>query len=784
MILKVEQDERANVRDLRSGLVTEVNTSIQWFDGTKERIKKMFDKIELSVSSYDTAWVAMVPSPNTPEAPFFPECAKWIVDNQLSDGSWGLPHRHPLLVKDALSSTLACVLALKRWGIGENQINKGLQFIELNSASLTDQKQHTPFGFDITFPGMLEHAKDLALNLPLKSEYVDAMLCGRDLELRSGYGGNTEARKAYLAYVSEGLGKLQDWKMVMNYQRKNGSLFNSPSTTAAAFSHLQDADCLRYLQSVLEKFGNAVPTIYPLDMYARLSMVDMLERLGIDRHFRKEIKFMLDETYGYWLQGNEEIFLDCATCAMAFRILRVNGYEVSSDMLTQFTKECFFSSLGGYLKDTRGALELFKASQIIYPDESLLEKQNSWTNHFLKQELSSGSIYADRLGKHLTTEVQDALNFPYYADLERLSNRRSIEHYTVDETRILKTSYRCSNIGNEHFLKLAVEDFNVCQSVHREELEHLARWVMEKRLDKLKFARQKLDYCYFSSAATLFAPELSDARMSWAKNAVLTTVVDDFFDVGGSEEELVNLIQLIEKWDVDGSTHCCSEHVEILFSALHSTICEIGDKAFTWQGRKVTSHIIEIWLDLLKSMFTETRWSRIKMTPTLDEYMTNGYVSIALGPIVLPALYFVGPKLTEEEVRNPELHDLFKAMSTCGRLLNDWRGFQRESKEGKLNAVSLHMIHGSGVVTEEEAIRKLKDLISSHRRQLLRLVLRENNSIIPRPCKDLFWKMIKVLHLFYMKDDGFTLDEMINAANAVVAKPISFHELENLWMEN
>ena len=71
---------------------------------------------------------------------------------------------------------------------------------------------------------------------------------------------------------------------------------------------------------------------------------------------------------------------------------------------------------------------------------------------------------------------------------------------------------------------------------------------MENRLDKLKFARQKLAYCYFSAAATLFAPELSDARISWAKNGVLATVVDDFFDVGGSEEELMNLIQLIEKY--------------------------------------------------------------------------------------------------------------------------------------------------------------------------------------------------------------------------------------------
>lgn len=41
----------------------------------------------------------------------------------------------------------------------------------------------------------------------------------------------------------------------------------------------------------------SVPTIYPLDMYAHLCMVDTLERLGIDRHFKQEIKSVLDETY-------------------------------------------------------------------------------------------------------------------------------------------------------------------------------------------------------------------------------------------------------------------------------------------------------------------------------------------------------------------------------------------------------------------------------------------------------------------------------------------------------
>jgi ent-kaurene synthase len=102
---------------------------------------------------------------------------------------------------------------------------------------------------------------------------------------------------------------------------------------------------------------------------------------------------------------------------------------------------------------------------------------------------------------------------------------------------------------------------------------------------------------------------------------------------------------------------------------------------------------------------------------------------------------------------------------------------QRESEEGKLNAVSLCMIHGGGVFTEEEAIKELKSIIGSKRRELLKLVLQEKGSVVPRACKDFFWKMIKVLHLFYMKDDGFTSNEMINAVNAVIEEPIVLNEM-------
>ncbi|KAK7271353.1 hypothetical protein RJT34_27171 [Clitoria ternatea] len=761
-----------------SNVKNRMNSTTLCLEDSQERIRKMFNKVELSVSSYDTAWVAMIPSPTSPHAPFFPQCLNWLLDNQLSDGSWGLRDRHPLLLNDALLSSLACILALKQWSVGEDQINKGLQFIESNITSINDEKQQLPIGFDILFPSLVDHAQILGINLPIGDISLEAMIQKKEVELQRGSKSNSEGWRAYLAYISEGMLKSRDWKTIMKYQRKNGSLFNSPATTAAVFQHLKNAECLNYLQSVLEKFGNAVPTVYPLDIYARLCMIDSLERLGINHHFKEEIRSVLDETYRYWLQGVEDIFLDPTTCAMAFRLLRLNGYDVSSDPFYQYSEDKFADSLKGYLKDVGAVLELYRASQIIiHPDESVLVRQSSWTRHFLKQESLPYRVYADKLRSHVDLQVKDILNFPYHANLERLLNRRSMEHYNVEETRILKTSYRSCNLADQEILKLAVEDFNICQSIHSDELKQLSRWVVENKLDKLKFARQKLAYCFFSSAATLFTPELSDARISWAKNGVLTTVVDDFFDVGSSEEEQVDLIQLVEEWDVDINTVCCSETVKTIFSAIHSTVCEIGERSVKWQGRNVKNNVIMIWLNLIQSMFKEAEWLRNQIVPTIDDYMENAYISFALGPIVLPALYLVGHKLSDEVAENNELNYLYKLMSTSGRLLNDIHSYKRESEEGKLNAVTLCIASGNGVITAEDAIEEMKGMAEEKRIELLKLILQEKGSMVPRDIKDLFWKMMKVLNLFYLKDDGFTKDNMHSSVNAVLKEPVILNEL-------
>ncbi|KAK3143742.1 hypothetical protein QOZ80_4AG0304370 [Eleusine coracana subsp. coracana] len=516
------------------------------------------------------------------------------------------------------------------------------------------------------------------------------------------------------------------------------------------------------------KSAKYVSMAYPKYIYNYLSMVDLLDNMGISRHFAGEIKGILDMTYSCWLQRDEEIMQDMETCAMAFRILRMNGYNVSSKDLSHVAEASgFYNSLHGYLSDTRSLLELHKASEVsIYEDELILYCIGSWSGCLLKEQLTSSALKRTPL----LEEVEHTLNFPFYTTLDRLDHRRTIEHrLDVSGHQMLKTAYLPCQ---EDILDMGIRDFNTSQSIYQQELEHLDSWVKESRLDQLPFARQKLAYFYLSAAGTIFPPELSDVRKFWALNGVLTTVVDDFFDVGGSKEELENLVALAEMWDEHYKIEYYSEQVEIVFSAIYTSVHQLGAKASAVQGRDVTKHIVEIWVDLLRSMMTEVEWRISNYVPTSGEYLTNAYMTFALGPIVLPALYFVGPKLSESVVRDPEYRELFRLMSTCGRLLNDAQTYEREYSEGKVNSVSLLVLQSGGSMSIEDARKEIQKPIATCRRTLLRLVLRQEGAV-PRPCKELFWKMCKVCYFFYSRSDGFSSPEAkASEVHAVIHKPL------------
>ncbi|KAL0323969.1 UNVERIFIED_CONTAM: Cis-abienol synthase, chloroplastic [Sesamum calycinum] len=674
----------------RPVIVAKRNLNVSATDGNfigKIRERLNDGKVEISPSAYDTAWVAMGPARgySGSKQPCFPQCLDWIMENQNPDGSWGLQYPgHPLLVKDSLSCTLACVLALRKWDVGQQLVQSGLDFIMSHGWAASNKDQFSPVGFSVIFPAMINYAKELDITLPLSSTLVDSLLHNRDSEIR---------RNGNLEYVAEGLGNSCNWKEILTHQTSNGSLFISPATTAAALIHCHDDKCFQYLISVLKVFDRWVPTMYPMDIYTHLRVVDTLERLGVSRYFGHEIGCILDEMYRCWQGKEEEIFSDINCRAMAFRLLRTKGYNVSSDELAEFIdREHFFNMVGIQYSGVTTVLELFRASQMrIYKEEAILEKIHAWTSDFLKQQLLSGSILDKRLHKQVGYDLKN-----FHGTLDRVGNRRSIELYDVQDVQILKAAYMCPTTHNEDFIQLSVQDFSISQAQY------------QKNFSKLR--------------AVIVDPGLSTARMSYAQVIVLVTCLDDFFDLYGSREEALRIIELPAKTDL-------TEEAEILFTALYRTVNEVAAEAYATQGRCIKHDLVSMWAEILTNFArTKEPWSDSKR-PTLDEYLSFAWKTIACKLCVLTSIHFLGIKLPADMFTCAEFTSLCKNASLVCRLLNDLKTFKRECEERALNSVSVQTVEGS--ISEEEAISKVKQIIEDNKRKVLEMVYQREGSIVP-----------------------------------------------------
>ncbi|XP_077213679.1 (-)-kolavenyl diphosphate synthase TPS28, chloroplastic-like isoform X2 [Tasmannia lanceolata] len=153
----------------------------QQIDVVKAILRNMGDG-EITVSAYDTAWVALVEDIHGSGAPQFPSSLEWIVKNQLIDGSWG--DRCIFSAHDRIISTLACVIALKSWNIYPQRCQKGMSFLQDNIGKLKEENaEHMPIGFEVAFPSLIEIARSLDLDVPLDSSVLQDIYAKRNLKL-------------------------------------------------------------------------------------------------------------------------------------------------------------------------------------------------------------------------------------------------------------------------------------------------------------------------------------------------------------------------------------------------------------------------------------------------------------------------------------------------------------------------------------------------------------------------------------------------------------------------
>ncbi|KAG6389197.1 hypothetical protein SASPL_150656 [Salvia splendens] len=226
---------------------------------------------------------------------------------------------------------------------------------------------------------------------------------------------------------------------------------------------------------------------------------------------------------------------------MAFRLLRVKVYEVSSELAPYDNKD----GVSQEKVDVAMVIELYRAAhERIYEEETGLENILAWTITFLNHLLHSNSIPDKKLHKLVEFYMNNYHGIPI-----RLGVRRNLDLYDMSHYQALRVKNRFSNICNGDLIALAMQDFTICQAQYHKELQQLQRWYADCRLDTLKFGRQVVFISYFLASLIVIydCATSAHARLAFTKTTLLVTLIDDFFDYGGSRKECYNILELVNE---------------------------------------------------------------------------------------------------------------------------------------------------------------------------------------------------------------------------------------------
>ncbi|KAL6315648.1 hypothetical protein AAG906_004819 [Vitis piasezkii] len=339
-----------------------------------------------------------------------------------------------------------------------------------------------------------------------------------------------------------------------------------------------------------------------------LNFIDAVQRLGVAYHFESEIEESLQHIYDRFHDADDTND-DLYNIALRFRLLRQQGYNISCGSF----KEDLMSNI-------QGMLGLYEAAHLRVHGEDILEDALAFTTTHLKAKVES-------LGYPLAEQVAHALKRSIRKGLERLEARWYISIYQ-DEAFHDKT-----------LLKLAKLDFNLVQSLHKEELSNLARWW--KELDfatKLPFARDRLVEGYFWIVGVYFEPQYLWAIRILTKIIVMTTVIDDIYDAYGTLEEIKHFTEAIERWDINSIDHL-PEYMKLFYVALLDVYKEIEEEMEKERFQYRVHYAIEAMKNQVRAYFAEAKWFHEQHIPTMEEYMSvalssSGYSLLATSSFI------------------------------------------------------------------------------------------------------------------------------------------------------
>ncbi|KAL5707045.1 hypothetical protein ACHQM5_025141 [Ranunculus cassubicifolius] len=488
----------------------------------------------------------------------------------------------------------------------------------------------------------------------------------------------------------------------------------------------------------------------------QLELVDALQKLGIGYLFQDEILTCLDAIQ--YKKKNFPADENLHATALGFRLLRQHGYQISKDVFLGFKDDNgeFDANLS---YDIKGLLSLYEACHLSVEGECILDE----AKHFSKTQLEN---IRTPVPLKLSKQVSHALNLPLQWRTVHLDARWYIEGGITSEDHM-----------SSALLELAKLDFNITQAIYQNDLKEMSMWWRDIGLGshpQLHFARDRLMENFLWTIGVNFYPQANYFRKGLTKLNALVTIIDDVYDIYGSLEELELFTVAVERWDIN-SIERLPHYMKICFLALYNTINEIVYVTLKEQGLEISHYLKKSWTDLCKAYLVEAKWYYGKYTPTLEEYLSNAWVSIS-GPTVLVHGYFLLQQdITKDTIDQLEGYpDIIRWSSLILRLADDLGTSAAEIERGDVPKSVQCYMHETGC-SEESARGYIRYLIGETWKKMNKV--QADDSVFPRPFLEVAVNLARMAQFMYQYGDGhgIQIQETKNRVMSLLVEPIPLY---------
>nr|CAB3479914.1 unnamed protein product [Digitaria exilis] len=193
--------------------------------------------------------------------------------------------------------------------------------------------------------------------------------------------------------------------------------------------------------------GIILEIISSSNLTQKLELVDTLQRIGVDYHYKKEISDLLCSIYNDKDGGSNDLYIT----SLRFYLLRKHGYTVPADVFEKFRDgQCIISS-----DDVSCLLMLYDSAHMRIHGEEILDDIITFNKSRLQYMITK------KLEPELAEEVRCTLETPRLRRVKRVEARRYISVYAKKAVK------------NETLLDFAKLDCNILQDIYCDELKEL-----------------------------------------------------------------------------------------------------------------------------------------------------------------------------------------------------------------------------------------------------------------------------------------------------------------------